>query len=65
MGHFRNCVVEKTAKNKKMAQQEELDGFLNQIEFEELKNYDDYNTGDLLLVFPNPDNDDTKKLYNK
>ena len=36
------------------------DDFLNQNEFAEIKgNYDDYGFGDLTIVFPNPDHEDT------
>lgn len=34
--------------------------YLNPNEFEEIRGaYDDYNLGDLILVFQNPDHDDT------
>jgi hypothetical protein len=32
-----------------------LDGFVNGLEFEELKSYDDFNYTDLMISFPNPD----------
>ena len=34
-----------------------MDGFVDFLEFEELKNYDDYNFADLVVQFPNPDDD--------
>jgi hypothetical protein len=43
--------------------QEELDGFMMAQEFEELKNYDDYNFNDLRLVFPHPDDEMTQEYF--
>lgn len=40
---------------------DQLDGFVTFEEFEELKNYDDYNFADLIITFPNPDDEDIKK----
>ena len=59
MGYFRNQIIDKDNKGSRQAQMQSdmLDGFLNQAEFEEIKrNYDDFNLGDVVIEFPNPDN---------
>lgn len=43
-----------------------VDYFLNKFEFDEIKrNYNDYNIGDILLVFPNPDQENFAKVFSK
>ncbi|KRX07124.1 hypothetical protein PPERSA_09338 [Pseudocohnilembus persalinus] len=58
MQNFRNNIIEKNPKiiKRNATKQDQLEGFLSGAEFEELQQYyNDYNIADLVIEFPNPD----------
>lgn len=68
MRYMQNNIADRKTQNYvQLVQEKELvDFFLNKFEFEEMqRNYNDYNLGDFLLIFPNPDKPDYLKAFPK
>lgn len=68
MRFMQNNVGDRKTKtyNRLVEERELVDHFLNKFEMDEMqRNYNDYNIGDLLLVFHNPDKTDHAKAFSK